>query len=280
MTDIMKKLTRKLALAGLLLALPDIAGAGNEDVADFLSPRGCVIGPGTAEAAKAAGIGAPVLNEFAAQAASLPGSYRTGEWLVVSSDLCRITIPPIDSELTLDDPEVKASFTDKDAHADTGFHGCFLDDSVLWEKLHASRGWSREHAFSAYLRLVGAGVRSGALSFHSTDEARPAPGFVLTTGTCGDVPGMAAIRADHALLMEHLDALIRNVATVTRCNEGDVPANFDDPGFMARLTGGKYRNAWGWWNLMAMGMAAGWYEGTSLTRNGMPLPPLCRFPAG
>ena len=273
----MRREARALALVGLLIAGPCLAATSDRRMVEFLSPRGCVMGPGIAADAAAAGISRADLETFATRAASVPGSYLTGYWLVVSPDLCRITIPPVESELSLDDPEVKASFTDKAAHADEGFPGCFLDDDLLWAKLRVGRGWTREHAFAAYLQLVGAGVRSGALSFHSADAGRPPPGFVLTTGPCGEVPGMDVIRADHALFMRHLDGLIRDTASAMRCVETDVPVNSANPDFMARASHGRYRNAWGWWELMSLGHALGWYEGTSLTRNGVPQPPLCRF---
>ncbi|MBT0779178.1 hypothetical protein [Paracoccus sp. pheM1] len=273
----MRKPAKTLALAGLLLAGPAFARAAEPDVADFLGQRGCVIGPGTLAEAEAEGITAAALEEFAARAVQMPGSRQTGEWLVVAPDLCSITFPLIESELTLDDPEVRASFSAVDAYAQHGDHGCFLDGDKLRSALQDSRGWDAERAFTAYLQLVGTGLQSGELAFHTDDPLRTPVGFALTTGICGEVPGMDVIREDHTLMMRHLDALIRDTATAVPCDEGASLMNMERPDFMTKITDGRYRNAWGWLELMMMAMAADWYEGTSLTRKGQPRPPLCHI---
>ncbi|MFV0472718.1 MAG: hypothetical protein ACK5MQ_00510 [Pikeienuella sp.] len=268
----------RVFLMALLAAGPALAA--DRDVADFLGPRGCVIGPGTLAAAEAEGIDAAALEAFAARAEATPGSYRTGDWLVVASGLCRISFPPIESELKLDDPEVRAGFSAVDAYAEYGDHGCFLDADELVARLRESRGWNEERAFTAYLQLLGAGLRSGALSFHSDDILRTPPGFVLTTGACGEAPGMDVIREDHALLMRHLDAFIRDTAPDVVCEEGVGLMNYQKPEFfMTRITDGRYRNAWGWLEVDLMAMAAGWYDGARYHKNDSPRPPLCHFAA-
>lgn len=272
----MRKLTGTAILTGFLLFGPNCAKAETLDLAEFLSPLGCVIGPGTAEKAEAAGITTAALEEFAAKAASLTGSHRTGEWLVVTPDLCHITFK-VESELGLDDPEVRESFSAVDAYAEYGDRGCFLDSEKLIATVQASRGWTEEHAFNAYLKLVGAGVQSGDIAFHTNDPLRTPAGFVLTKGACGEVPGMDVIREDHALLMRHLDALIRDAGAAVPCEEGAAPMNIVRPDFMQKATDGHYQNAWAWMEVQMMALASDWYEGTSLTRKGMPRPPLCHI---
>lgn len=272
---------RTITLAALLAmaaaAAGRAAGPAADPVASFLGPEGCVIGPETEAAAGAAGISAAMLADFAARAEAAPGSHRTGEWLLVGPGLCAISFPPIESELTLDDPEVKASFSAMDEYADLGDIGCFLNGDKLVELLQQTRGWSRERAHDARMSLIGAGVQSGDIVFYSDDPLRMPPGFGLAAGACGEAPGMEEARASHALLMRHLDAYLRDVAAATECREGESPVNSYDPLFLNRLTEGRYRNAWGFLEVMLMAIAAGWYEGESLTEKGMPRPPLCHF---
>lgn len=276
----MRKPIWMLVLAGFLIAGSDLTRADEPDMADFLSLRGCVIGPGTPAEAEVEGISAATLEKFADQAASMPGSHQTGEWLVITPDLCRITFPPIASELTLDDPEVQASFSAVDAYAENDIYGCFLDREMLMASLQESRGWDQERAYTPYIRLVGAGLLSGELAFHTDDPLRTPAGIALTTGNCGEAPGMDMIREDHALLMHHLDAFIRNTAAAVPCEEGAALMNIDQPDFMKKITNGSYQNAWGWFELMMMAMAADWYEGASLSRKGKPRPPLCHITGG
>ena len=262
-----------------LVALgPELARADGAGVAEFLGPRGCVIGPGTAEAALAIGIGSGDLKDFAARAAALPGSVVTGPWLVVARDLCRISFPAIKSELSLEDAEVRANLSAMDAFADQGQPGCFLNGDGLRRGLQVSRGWDEERAWTAYLALVGAGLQSGELAFHLDDALRAPIGPVLTTGTCGQAAGMAVIRADHATLMANLDGVIRLSLDNLACEEGAALLTLDAQAVGAMATGGGYRNEWGWMEVLMMAMALGWYEGASLTRKGMPRPPLCHLP--
>ena len=54
--------------------------------------------------------------------------------------------------------------------------------------------------------------------------------------------------------------------------------NRDMSDLLKTATGGGYENEWGGMEVLMMAMAAGWYEGHSLTRKGMPRPPLCHLP--
>jgi hypothetical protein len=44
-----------------------------------------------------------------------------------------------------------------------------------------------------------------------------------------------------------------------------------------KLTAGQVSNAWMFFEVKIIGMAAGWFEGISSSSQGIPRPPLCRY---
>lgn len=266
----------------IMAALLAIAAGGAraaEPVADFLGPRGCVIGPGAAEAAAAAGIDAAALIDFAERAAAAPDAVRMGEWLLVGPALCRMRFSPIESEANWTDPEAAASISALDDLVANGEFGCFMDRGLMATALQGIRDWDRARAATARDRLIAEGVRAGALVFYGDDVLRTPPGFAFAIGLCGAAPGMAAARGDHAVLMRHLDAIVRQHGAETPCGTEGPPAGTDWPDLVRRATGERYDNVWGWMELMMMAIAAGWYEDPSFMATPVARPPLCHIAA-
>lgn len=93
---------RLIAAILALSALP----AQADDLGAFLSGYGCVIGPKTYAEAEARGLDTDALREIEAQARDAGQGEQLGDWFLLDSALCRITIPPNTSRITLDDPDL------------------------------------------------------------------------------------------------------------------------------------------------------------------------------
>src|SRR5690606_18566514 len=157
---------RRAAIA-LLLALNPAANAQTQataqgtDALDFFAGQGCAIGATTLAAAAQAGFAKPAIDALIQRADAHPDTIHTGGWLVMPPDLCRMRLPDIESEIGLTDPEVVASISPLDAHASEGHQGCFLDMDGMMALLTGARGWDRERAYAAYLRLVAESLARG-----------------------------------------------------------------------------------------------------------------------
>lgn len=273
-----RRLTLLALLAAPLAALAALAQAQTPAPAtpgalDFFAGQGCAIGPATLAAADRAGLDKAAVEALTATAAAHPDTVRTGDWLVMPPDLCRMRLPDITSEVSLTDPEVVASITPIDAYEADGGRGCFLQMEALMEALEAGRGWDSQRAYMAYMRLVAAGLISGEMTFFSTEPLVTPWGFQLVTGQCGaELADIALIREDHAHLAAQFDEIIRASAADTECIEG-ASGNF----YMLEQPA-PTRNAWTNFQAMAIVLGAGWQEGLSLTEKGTPRPPLCHYP--
>lgn len=262
-----------LPLALNLACAAQAQGAG-PDPLDFFAGQGCAIGPATRAAARQAGLEAAAIDALAEAAAGNPGTIRTGDWLVLPPDMCRMRPPDIESEIALTDPEVAASITPIDEYESLGGWGCFLDMDRLLERLPAERGWSKERAYAAYRQLVAGGLARGELAFFSTDPLVTPWGIQVVTGDCGaDLPDIDLIRADHDHLVANFDAIIRASAVGTECTYGAIGTFFPFEEDKAPP------NVWTGFQAMLITLGAGWQEGISLTEKGVPRPPLCQYPA-
>lgn len=249
-------------MALLVVPLP----AQADEVSDFLGKHGCVIGPGTRDAALKAGFAEAAVDQWM-------GAIPAENWQMV--DDCTITPPDITPILKLTDPEVQASFSSPDQSDEVA--GCFLDNDLLREELQRRRGWSADKALTEYIALVGASLVSGEMAFYDESLIILPGGFTLLTGTCGDAfPKTDDARENHAFMIENFDALIRKNAEGVSC-KSDTTWNMDIAEYAADLSQSPRPNAWIGMELWMIGTAAGWREGMTMTSKGMPRPPACHY---
>ncbi len=267
-----------VALAGLLAqSLPADADQGRAALLDHLGGQGCVIGPATRPAALKAGFSAAALDALADEAVASGQGEVQRDWLVLAPALCTIRPSQITPALRLDDPDVRRHFSARDAHAADDAPGCFLDSANLMRETRITRGWSADIANAEYMRLVGAGLISGEMTFYSDTPLATPVGFALLTGDCADIPDIGAIRQDHALLIDRFDPLVRAMGRETVCEKGGTPDIFEVEKALAAMPGDKTSNAWQWLEILMIAMASDWYEGGSATEKGTPHPPFCHF---
>ncbi len=266
---------------GLLFVLVSSASAQganqNEALIQFFAGQGCAIGPSTIIAARVDGFSPHEIDQLRDAARSDPDTIKTGGWLVLSAEVCEIELPRINNQLHVSDPEVAERISAVDAYAAEGSFGCFFHLDGLFEHLALTRGWSERKATHEYIGMVGATLKSGELTFYSENPLASPYGYSLTTGPCAEVPNMPKIKQNHELLVRHFDALIRANAQHVVCEAG---ANLYTPEFhdiAKNLTDNMNRNEWLWFEIQVIAMGAGWYEGLSWSRKGMPRPPLCHF---
>jgi hypothetical protein len=253
---------------------------GNADdglIDRFLIDQGCALGPTTMSAAMAAKIDPAIIAKLKADAEADGTTLKTGDWIVLSQDRCRIQPPTVISEIAVDDPEVVQNTSPIDAHDEDGFKGCYLDGLSLFEALKVSRGWLPDKANQEYLRFLSAGLISGDLSFFSPDPLRTPPGFMVTRGDCAEVPQMPEVKKSHELLLKHFGDLIRgDAAGEATCESLGFPSwKFTE--VSEHILGGKAPNAWMGYEIGFIAMGAGWFEGQSATEKGRPRPPLCHY---
>jgi len=270
---------RSLNLAASLFAcMISVASAQPASLADFMVDQACAIGPQTRSAAIAAGHDAKAVDALIASAQQNSKTVKTGQWLVLSSAQCRIKPPVINSAIKLSDPEVRASISSPTVPMADGEVGCFLDTSRLFEELRRTRSWDEERLHQEYLRMLGASMVSGELSFYSSDPLRT-PMFQLTTGECAKLPHMADIQRSHENLIALFDPLIRANAANVECARRASPLTHELHEIARTLSKGTITNAWAGMEIKLIAMGAGWYEGISATNPGTPRPPLCHYPA-
>jgi hypothetical protein len=259
-----------------VVAIP--ARANSDAVKSFLAVNGCAIGPLTVEFAVAQKIDRQAFEEYVNIVRALPGTERTGEWLVLPPDVCTIQPPVIESEIKITDPEVIESFSDIKAFAKDGDVGCFLDPDKLTNRLVVTRLWSFDKVQMEYVRFLGASIIAGDLSFYSPDPLRTPAGFILMRGACADTPAMPEIKRNHGLLLKHFGEMLRAdvAAGEAICEMGGGPS-WKMREIIEKLTAGQVSNAWMFFEVNIIGMAAGWFEGISSSSQGIPRPPLCRY---
>jgi hypothetical protein len=197
---------------------------------------------------------------------------------VLAPEVCTIQLPLIESEIKITDPEVIASFSDINEFAKDGDIGCFLDGDKLTKPLVVTRMWTFDKVQQEYVRFLGASIIAGDLSFYSPDPLRTPPGIILMRGACATTPDMPKIKRNNALLLKHFGEMIRaDVASgESICEMGDGPS-YKMPEIIAKVTANQASNAWMFFEVKLIALAAGWYEGTSSTRQGTPRPPMCRY---
>lgn len=264
--------------ASLIAGMISVASAQPANLADFIADQACAIGPQTRSAAIAAGRDAKAVDALIASAQQDPKTVKTGQWLVLSSAQCRIKPPVVASAIKLSDPEVRSSVSSPTVPTADGEVGCFLDTSHLFEELRRTRSWDEERIHQEYLRMLGASMVSGELSFYSNDPLWT-PMFQLTTGDCGKLPHMADIKRSHENLIALFDPLIRANAVNVECARRASPLTNELHEIARTLSKGAITNAWAGMEIKLIAMGAGWYEGISATNPGMPRPPLCHYPA-
>ncbi|MFK7937931.1 MAG: hypothetical protein AB8B82_01020 [Roseovarius sp.] len=236
---------------------------------DTLAGQGCVIGPETAEILTATGLDTTVLDALKAQ------GTPAGEWAVLPPEICTIRLPVVGSEIGL--TTVQPFISPADAYADLEEPGCFLDAQSLRQELMAN-GASEDAAFQAYLSFVAKGLVQGDWVFYSDSPLKTPVGFQYLGGACGEVPGVAARRANHAVLVETFDAYIRQSAQLIPCEEGEFLMHPAWSDIIQPLSAGRNTNAWIAFEMTIITMAAGWYKGASATAKGTPRPPICHIP--
>ncbi len=269
---------RSVLFAVLLIAVSSSSGAAvaQEDLDRFLAAQGCAVGPMTGILADEAGLDRDALDAIVARATADPATVRTGDWAILPPSLCVIRPPEVKSRIDVEDPEVTASTSAIDAHAEFGALGCFLDGPAMLERIRASRGWSADQAHLEYMRFLAENLRSGDLAFYGNDPLSTPIGFQLLTDRCANVPQIDDIREAQALRDENFDAVIRADAADVICGRDQSPG----PRFMSivqQQTDGRNTNAWLASEFTFMTMGAGWYTGQSATEPGTPRPPLCRM---
>lgn len=273
-----------LVLASLLAALlvwgmasPPARQDKVAEALDFFAGQGCAMGPSTIAAAGEAGIGRAAIRALTREADSRPDTIRTGDWLVLPPGMCRMRIPGITSEISLDDPEVIASIGAIDEFAAEGIRGCFLDPEALMDRLRTGRGWEAGRAYDAYRRLIAGSLARGEATFFSADPLTPPRQIQFVTGDCGaGLDHIDLIRQDHEFMMVNFDPMIRATAAGVLC-DSSAPDVFDV--YNAKGMTGETRNMWLNFLLPVILTGAGWYEGFTLNDAGIPRPPLCTYPA-
>ena len=271
---------RSLSLAASLFAcMISVASAQPASLADFMVDQACAIGPQTRSAAIAAGHDAKAVDALIASAQQDSKTVKTGQWLVLSSAQCRIKPLVVASAIKLSDPEVRSSLSSPTVPTAEGDVGCFLDTSRMFQELRRTRSWNEERIHQEYLRMLGASIASGELTFYSSDPLRTPPSFQLTTGECANVPHMADMQRSHENLMTLFDPLIRANAAHVECVRRASLLTYELREILRRLSKGAITNAWAGMELNLITMGAGWYEGISAKNPGTPRPPLCHYPA-
>ncbi|WP_288427449.1 hypothetical protein [uncultured Agrobacterium sp.] len=266
-----------LYLACVFSASVPLGDAYSGSIDEFLVDQGCAVGPTTMLSATTAKIDPKIIEKLKAEANADDKTLKTGDWIVLSQDRCRIQPPMVISEIAVGDLEVVQNTSTITEHEEDRFKGCYLNGSSLFEALQTSRGWLPKKANQEYLRFLSAGLVSGDLSFFSPDPLRTPPGFMVTRGDCADVPQMLDVKKSHELLLQNFGALIRaDAAGEATCESLGFPSwKFSE--VSERILGGKAPNAWIGYEIRFIAMGAGWAEGLSSTQKGRPRPPLCRY---
>jgi hypothetical protein len=265
-----------LALLMCIFALP--SRANSDAVKNFLAVNGCAIGPLIVEVAVAQKIDRKAFEAYVNVKRAQPGAATTGEWLILPPDVCSIELPVINSEIKITDPEVIESLSDINAYAGEGDIGCYLDPDKLTNRLVVTRMWTFDKVQEEYVRFLGASIIAGDLSSYSPNPLRTPPGSIATRGACADTPAMPEIKRNHGLLLKHFGEMLRAdvAAGEAICEMGSAPS-WKMQEIIQKITDKQSSNAWMSFEIKLIALAAGWFEGTSSSSQGIPRPPLCRY---
>lgn len=266
-----------LALAlGLMLSGHTASAEQTEPLADFMGPRGCAIGPPTRAFIVKAGYGNGAIEELISQAETDPQTVRTGEWIVLPPNLCRIQPPDVRSEIHIDDPDVKVITSRMDTYAKDGLRGCFLFGPTIMDVVQKTRGWDKAKAYFEWILFAAENLRAGKLAFYGTDPAKPPPGFLVLTGDCANIPEIDAIRRSQTLRDREFDFFIRANASDVICGQGRSSSPRAIEIIHARV-GDENTNRWMAIEIAALGTVFGQLMNTGDPNEGMLNPPFCHF---
>jgi hypothetical protein len=268
----MRRVMRNLIAVVLLWAAVAMPGQAEttSELSDLFGGQGCTIRVSSDETDAVAAD----LRDKALAALAQGQAERQGDRIVFGPETCTIRPPKITSAFALDHHLVQFAVGEKVSNPEWEEFGCFfgLDDF-----LKRTPPFARDAATRAYYALIGKGVLEGTVAFYSDDVLRTPIGFQLLTGDCADVPQIDAIRRNHALFIEHFDALVRANAALLRCEAGSSPASPEIVQTLAGLTEGASDNAWMFVEMMLVALGAGWVEGAGHKTKGVPRPPICTF---
>lgn len=253
-----------------------------DDLTTFLSGYGCVIGPETYTEAEAHGLDTDALREIETQARDGGQGEQHGDWFLLDSALCQITIPPITSRITWDDPDLGLMINPLDSEGPlyTDYTeliekpwptptGCYIVDT---RSLQRARDWSDELWEHEYRAFLAEGFRTGRLSFYSEDWfMTPDAVAVIDREGCDNPDAITEIRTHIDYLQNATDQVIRAVGADTPCDEApDIPIHM--PPFGSHKTS----NVWIGFELRLMAVSAGWanLDGAFV---GARRPPLCHY---
>ena len=255
------------AIVALVLSAAGAQAQGT--LTDYLAGQGCAIGPATIAGAQAHGFDRAEIEALRAE-----GGTQSGEWTVLSPDQCRIELPQIEADFTLDEAGALGAIEviKGDEYSEPG---CYLDGTVVQKFLTQRAGGDKEAGATAYFRFLGAHLVSGDLRFYSDSPLRTPYGFQVTTDSCADVPLMPEIQRNHEILTRHFGAFLRENAQHVPCEDGETLMSPKWHGIMERLSGGKNSNAWLSLEYYLIALGAGWVEGAGAKTKGTPRPPLC-----
>jgi hypothetical protein len=274
------------AIAALLICAAGAASAQDQptDLTDFMGAHGCTIGADSRAAAVRAGFDEAAIDALAETAIAAQDAYQSGSYIVLERQICTIRLPEIASRFTVTSPEIVAMTSAIDAFADDGAPGCFLADAPA--AFDAMNGGERGAGTKDYLAFVAAAIIAGDARYFGIDPLKTPVGFQVVSGTCGEVPDIAAIRANHIVMEGQFGEYVRQLGERTVCSDG-----YSGPWGTALsdlLQGADatypydpqpdHYNYWMWLEYYMIVSAAGWYEGMTQTDRGTPRPPLCHYP--
>lgn len=254
-------------LTGLFMIWHGLAAADDTAIMDFMGTQGCTVDTAVQARAAQPGIDADAFEVRIAKALNDGDAEKHGAWTLLAETICSIRMPEIETPFPLEDPNVGEFVSAPDAYE---HRGCFVDGAKLLDHMITRSGQDKDRANDAYLRFLASGIISGEVRFYTGDPLATPPGFQVFSGNCADVPDLAAIRQNHALLVQQFGNVIRTVGGAAGC-DGDITALLQRE--TASLPGNT--NAWMFYEVTIIAMAAGWFEGMSHSDRGVPRPPLC-----
>lgn len=192
-----------------------------------------------------------------------------GDWFQLESPLCEITLPAIDSPLTLD--EALPFFARVEGDGVT-LPGCYLDLGALRSYVEQSREDDPDAIARVIFALTGQGLVDGTLAYFVEDRRAVPMGVQLVTGDCAELPQIDRIRADDAILHDHFGAFVRAYGRAMPCDDRFWP---DMLAIGADVTAGKTTNHMIGAEMIMIAQAAGWIEDAGATGRGRPRPPMC-----
>ncbi|PID36205.1 MAG: hypothetical protein CR993_05900 [Rhodobacterales bacterium] len=276
---------KRVALICALLGAP-AARAMPPDYAGFLGGYGCTLAADVLVAAEQGGLDPAALRAAVEAYLEQGQARREGVFVVLDAEVCQIRLPKIDSPWSVSDPEIVAVTTPIDHFAEEfGEYGCFL--TALGEEFESwHRAGRPDTDFRDYIRFLASGILSGEIRFFGPEPFFTPVGFQVMAGECARVPNAAEIARSHTFLTDaNFDEYIRAVGAGTSCD-----ARMIDPNaamITARQQGAadgsepaQEINAWQWFEMDFIAMAAGWRVGMTWREKGQLRPPLCHYEAG